>query len=291
MAATSFSAMGTTITSLLPAVIAADAAHLIADLFARWERALSRFQPESDLSRLNRRSGGMAVVSPLLFDVLATALAAADATNGIYDPTLLPQLQQVGYDRTFTEVPAQQPAMRSPAMPGGGWRAIWLDTANRYIALPPEVQIDLGGIAKGMAVDAALDRLREHGIASALVNAGGDLGVIGIPPELDHWPVAVPTGAVLRLERGALATSGMTRRQWHQGAQLRHHLIDPRTGISAASDIQLATVAANRCVQAEVAAKVAFILGAEAGLAFLRQHNMPGILLRADGTHCSTGGL
>ncbi|HKD76601.1 MAG TPA: FAD:protein FMN transferase, partial [Ktedonobacterales bacterium] len=255
----SFHAMGTTITVMLPESRFDEAAPLVEHLFARWEQTLTRFHADSELSHLNQHAGAFTVVSPLLFDVLSTAVAAAAATDGVYDPTLLTQLKQAGYDRSFELLPATQASAPTHAHPGGAWRDITLDAATSCVYLPPEAQIDLGGIAKGMAVDAALEALRERGITSALVNAGGDLVVIGLSPELDHWPVAIPAGATIQLYRGAMATSGQTHRQWRQGKQIRHHLIDPRTGTSALSPIQTATVVADRCVQAEVAAKVTFI--------------------------------
>jgi thiamine biosynthesis lipoprotein len=290
MTKTTFHAMGTTIELLLPDERSATATVRVEQLFAEWEGALTRFQPTSELAGLNRHAGVFVFVSPLLCDVLAAALAAARATDGIYDPALLVQLCQAGYDRTFAEVAREQPESGSLSKPGGAWHAITLDPVARCVFVPPGVQIDLGGIAKGMAVDAALALLRAEGVTCALVNAGGDLGVIGLPPEQDHWPVAVPDGTVVRLERGALATSGKTGRYWRQGDQERHHLIDPRTGMPAQTDLQTATVAANHCEQAEIAAKVAFILGSAAGLAFLGRHQLQGVLALEDGTQLTTDG-
>lgn len=284
-----FPAMGTTITVLLP-IAEARIATSVADLFARWEQALTRFVPTSELMELNQRGGSVVIVSPLLFAVLSTAIMAAQATDGIYDPTLLNQLRQAGYDRTFEQVPAQQPAAPTTGSPGGAWHAIRLDAATSSVYLPAGAQIDLGGIAKGMAVDAALDLLRQQGITCALVNAGGDLGVIGLPPCLDHWPVAAPDGTVLRLNRGALATSGIARRHWQQGHAMRHHLIDPRTGTSAQSGLHTVTVVTDRCAQAEIAAKVAFILGPTDGRDFLEQHGLVGALWHTDGSTTLTEG-
>jgi thiamine biosynthesis lipoprotein len=109
-----------------------------------------------------------------------------------------------------------------------------------------------------MAVDAALERLRLNGIGTAMVNAGGDLAVLGLPPDAEQWPVAVPGQHhlwTIPLRRGSIATSGIARRHWWQGQTLRHHLLDPRTGLPAQSDLWSVTVIADRCEQAEVAAK------------------------------------
>ena len=98
---------------------------------------------------------------------------------------------QLGYDRTFDELPAELPPAEHPTFPGGSWRDIRINRVLRLVALPPGVGVDFGGIAKGMAVDAALERLRLEGIHTALVNAGGDLAVLGVPPLEGQWPIEV----------------------------------------------------------------------------------------------------
>jgi thiamine biosynthesis lipoprotein len=155
------------------------------------------------------------------------------------------------------------------------------------VTLPAGIKLDFGGIAKGMAVDAALEQLRQKGISPALVNAGGDLAVLGLPPAAEEWPIAVPGQEqmwTIPLLSGAVATSGIAHRHWWQGNTLRHHLLDPRTGLPAESDLWSVSVVADRCEQAEVAAKVAFILGSRQGAEFLRSHHIPGLLVHEDGT-------
>lgn len=282
-----FRAMGTTIALLLPERHAETGTQLVRALFAGWEQALSRFLAESELSQLNRQAGTPVAVSDLLYSVLVTALTAAQTTGGVYDPALLEQLEQAGYDRNFDDLPAERFSLILPGLPGGRWRGIHIDPIHRRVTQPAGLKLDFGGIAKGMAVDAALEELRQHGIAPALVNAGGDLAVSGLPPAQEQWYISVPGREQLwsiPLRRGAVATSGLARRHWRQGGKLQHHLIDPRTGQPAESDLWSVTVVADRCEQAEVAAKVAFILGSKRGADFLRRHRIAGLLVRADGT-------
>ena len=187
-----FRAMGTTIVLLLPAKQAQTASGAIHQLFTTWEQTLSRFLPDSELSQLNRHTGTPVIVSHFLFTVLQTALAAAEETGGLYDPTLLHQLIHAGYDRSFDELPEQQPEVSDPSasiQPGGGWRSICLDPHLRSVTLPAGIGIDFGEIAKGMAVDAALVQLQNLQVESALVNAGGDLAVLGLPPGYTSWPL------------------------------------------------------------------------------------------------------
>lgn len=287
-----FQAMGTTITLLLPETLLYTGTQVTHELFARWEQTLSRFLPESELSQLNRQLGNPVHVSDLLFHVLRAALTAAHETEGLFDPTLLTQLRHIGYDRSFDELPAVLPEREQPSRPGGVWRDIRLSYIRKSVILPPGIGIEVGGIAKGMAVDAALKQLRLLGIRTALINAGGDLAVMGMPSGYESWPVAIEgrgTSWVIPFTYGALATSGVSRRQWRQGTQARHHLIDPRSGESAQSGLWSVTVAASTCEQAEIAAKTAFLLGVEQGRKFLNQRGLSGLLVGLDGEWTSVG--
>ena len=278
--------MGTTISLLLPEKQAELGAEIVRTLFSEWEQTLSRFLPDSELSQLNQQAGTPVAVSNLLYDVLATALTAARATEGVYDPAMLEQLEQLGYDRNFDDLPTNRFEPIIPGEPGGRWRGIKVDPIRRQVTLPRGIKLDFGGIAKGMVVDAALEGLLHSDIRSALVNAGGDLAVLGLPPDEEYWPVAVPGQKqywTIPLHHGAIATSGIAHRHWRQGNVLRHHILDPRTGLPAESDLWSVTVVADRCEQAEVAAKVAFILGSKAGAEFLHKHRIAGLLVHEDG--------
>jgi thiamine biosynthesis lipoprotein len=261
-------------------------------LFAGWEDALSRFRPDSELSLLNQQAGVPVTVSRLLYNVLATALEAARATGGLFDPTMLRQIADLGYDRSFETLPAAMPDAAAILAPGGGWRDIRLDSERRQVTLPPGIGVDLGGIAKGMAVDATLARLRALGISMALVNAGGDIAVLGIPPGADSWSIAVPgrdQSWAIPLRMGALATSGRARRHWRQGDQERHHLLDPRTGKPAGASLLSVTAVAASCTLAEVAAKVAFVLGVDAGIEYLEFQGLAALLVEETGAWRTAG--
>lgn len=287
-----FYAMGTMISFLLPEEQFEQGSEIIHTLFEYWEQTLSRFLPESELSQLNRLTGKPVIVSRLLFSVLSSSLEAAQATDGLYDPTLLNQLVQAGYDRTFDAIPAILPEATYPVTPGGRWRDIQMTAGVRMVILPEGAQLDFGGIAKGMAVDAAVECLQQAGIVTALVNAGGDLAVHGVPQVEQQWPIKIQgktSSWVIPFHHGALATSGIAHRQWRRGTQVQHHLLDPRTGLSADTHLWSVTVAAAQCRQADIAAKVAFLLGTEEGSAFLRLHGLAGLLLLGDGSYVTVG--
>ena len=282
--------MGTTVTVVLPASDAAAATGVEA-LFATWETALSRFRPESELSQLNASAGRTVSVSPLLLLVVEAALRAARATDGIFDPTLQPHLAALGYDRTFDDVAPDGPPP-APLGPGGSWRSIEVDRAAGTVRLPAGAGLDLGGIAKGMAVDEAVSVLRGRGVATAVVEAGGDLAVTGLLPGALAWPVAVEVvdgRREISIASGGLATSGISRRSWRRGGADQHHLVDPRTGSSARNDLWSVTAAAATCAQAEVAAKVAFVLGRAEAALFLSRLGISALLVGRDGSEALVG--
>ncbi|HEY7850971.1 MAG TPA: FAD:protein FMN transferase, partial [Ktedonobacterales bacterium] len=261
--------------------------------FKEVETRLTRFNAHSELSLLNAAAGSWQTVSPLLFDVLAQSVRAAEDSDGLFDPTLLALIEALGYDRDFGEIRHREtrPNARSlwvgaggPA--GGGWRAIELDGANLRVRLPFGARLDLGGIAKGWAADVALARFfapTQH----ALINVGGDMRARGGPEEGALWPIGLGTSEealsadpqtlpVVTLGAGGLAVSGARDRWWYREGKRQHHLINPRTGrpallwidaddhLTGAADeplIMAATAFAPTAAHAEVAAKVAIMQG------------------------------
>jgi thiamine biosynthesis lipoprotein len=270
--------------------------------FANWEQRLSRFRPNSELARINARAGQPTRVSTVLWNVLQAATRAANESDGLVTPTVLDALAAAGYDRTFDElgrmddqgagaaaVDQGRSCLARPS-PARDWRAIRLGPRHHTITLPPGMRLDLGGIAKGWAGEQAMERLRRLG--PTLVDAGGDIAVSGPRADGAPWPIGVanPFAPEELLElalvaRGGVATSGRDFRRWRQGATWRHHIIDPRTGQPAATDVLSATVIAPRVRAAEIGAKVALILGSADGLAWIEARSqLAGLLVCADGT-------
>jgi thiamine biosynthesis lipoprotein len=281
--------MGSEIRVLAPSGVLAEAVQLVEGLVARWEAALSRFRPDSELSQLNASAGRDHPAGPILLDAVAAALAGAEATGGLFDPLLGLTLVRLGYDRSF-EALGDAPAM-PPSLVREGWRRVRVDRARGTVRLPAHTALDLGGIGKGLVVDEALAQLERRGWTPALVSAGGDLGVRGVP-EGGSWPLSVGSAdppPVVWLERGALATSGSTRRRWTQSGVLRHHLLDPATGEPARSALREITVAATTCAQAEVAATAAFVAGLPAGLRLVERHGLAALALTEHGNHVRAG--
>lgn len=261
------------------------------------EQELSRFRPDSGLSRLNSALGRSVKVGPLLWAVLSSALDGARSTNGLYDPTVLNALVSAGYSGSFDTIGNQVSPVPVATGVKVGWEGIQMDEETRSVTLPPETRIDLGGIAKGWVASQVAQDLSSLG--ACLVDAGGDIAAIGHPPEMEGWPIGVADPhspesdlAVLSIKDQGVATSGVDYRHWEAGGSRQHHIIDPRTGLPAQTDLLSVTVVAKDPVQAELYAKVALILGAQDGWKYLAGlTSTEAILVLQDGSNAITHGL
>jgi thiamine biosynthesis lipoprotein len=247
--------------------------------FEAWEQSLSRFRDNSELSVLNRRPDRAVRASETLWQVARLALQAAAQSDGLVTPTVLDALEAAGYDRSMSEPAQAALASSSPTLVGAAprvhdWRVVKLDPRWRTITLPRGVRLDVAGVAKGWAADQAARQLGR--LWPALVDASGDIAVSGPRADGSGWPIGIenPFGKdedlpLLLLAHEAEATSTRGYRRWLRGDKWQHHLIDPRTGAPAETDVFSATAIAPTLAQAEVAAKAALILGSRAGLEWI----------------------
>ncbi|MFN8607308.1 MAG: FAD:protein FMN transferase [Vulcanimicrobiota bacterium] len=292
-----FKAMGTTIEvslySLDPAQAQA-ALSLAPGLFEELEQEFSRFRPDSGLCRLNAGAGqGAQKVSPLLAEVCALALAFAEESAGLFDPTVLRALEDAGYDTSFQEVALRAdpgpPRRALEARPR--WREVKIEGDS--ILLPGDTSLDLGGIAKGWAADYVAERLRPYG--PAMVNAGGDVRATGRLNDEELWGIALadphyPTATCLpsSSRTAAITTSGVGDVPLVDGQRM-HHSIDPRTQRPFQSDAHTVTVLGASAAECEVASKVALLLGIHEGASYLTHLGLEGILTAYDGRSISVG--
>jgi thiamine biosynthesis lipoprotein len=250
------------------------------DEVAACERSLSRFDPASDLSRLNGAGGAWTSVDRRLVHALSLAVRAREDTGGRFDPTVLPALVAAGYDRSFEQLAAR------PARRPAGWRAgaaVEADLDAGRARLERGAAVDLGGIGKGYAASRALDAMAEAwpGLPGGLVDLGGDIALSGGTPDAGPWRIAVAdprrpgeTLGMLLLGSGGVATSGRDVRRFGPHGSL-HHLIDPATGEPAQPGPLAVTVVAPDAAQAEVHATVLAMLDADDAAAYVAER--PGV--------------
>jgi FAD:protein FMN transferase len=224
---------------------------------------LTRFSATSELSRFNASAGEWGKVSPLLEALLRECLRADELSGGLVNAAILPALLAAGYTRTFSEGPtAATLSVRPPALSNV------LEVREGSARLRQGAAIDLGGIAKGWLADRLAADLGEN----VLVNLCGDLHARGGGEGGDGWPVGMGDDTVLLHDMGA-ATSGTRKRAWGQGL---HHLIDPRTGEPARTDLNEVSVIARTGADAEIFAKAALLLGSEKAPSYLEAHGALG---------------
>jgi thiamine biosynthesis lipoprotein len=243
------------------------------DAIARVDRLMSFHQSDSDVSRINREASQRKVtVNPWTWRVLRAAQKLSRETVGLFDITVARKLMQWKY------LP-----QRYQNLSEGNWRDIVLEK-NRTVRFRQRVVVDLGGIAKGFAVDCAVKALKCAGVSAGVVNAGGDLRVFGLKSELVHLrhpaePMR-PAGAISLRER-ALATSGIYFAQKRRGKEVISSLLDGRTRRCSRKLVSV-SVAAPVCMIADALTKIVIVLG-EKSAPLLTRYHADALLLERDG--------
>jgi thiamine biosynthesis lipoprotein len=266
LATASWEALGTT-----ALVRVADARHLelatgiLREELAEIDQAASSYRPDSELSAVLKAGGTDVIVSDALRRAVLVALRAARLTDGLVDPTL-----------------GHQP----------GWRQIRV--TSRIVRVPAGAPLDLGATGKALAADRAATAISSAtGGAGILISLGGDIATAGQPPAGgwvihvtdDHRSEHTARGQTVAIQGGALATSGTSVRRGPDG----HHIIDPRTGSSAATPWRTVSVTAATCVDANIASTASIVLGAEAPR-WLAQHGLTARLVDDLGVVTTVGG-
>lgn len=270
-----FSAMSTTIVAAAQgsSTLVTAGFRQVEELVQAYERRLTRFSDQSELSALNRSAGSWFKASPDLIKVVRLALTYHHETGGLFNPAILNSLERAGYDRSIESLRALDRIEIPAAWPVPGrmpeFRRVEIDGQRGAIRLPRDLRIDLGGIAKGWIAEQAARLLSRFSTACS-VDAGGDLFAIGIPAGELGWQIGLEDPfhpdqnlAVLTVGPGAVATSSVIKRRWKQGQTERHHLIDPRTSEPAETPWASVTVIAEQAALAEVLAKALLIGGTD----------------------------
>ncbi len=244
-----------------PEGLAEEGRRRIVELEGLW----SRFLPDSEISLLNSMSGEPVPVSDDTLALVSRAVEAWRFTGGAYDPTVLGAMLRAGYDRSFELLGKNVHSGTSDLVVA----CTDIEIDDNLVTLPAGTGFDPGGIGKGLAADRVVEELTAAGATGVCVNMGGDVRVMGAGPDGEGWTVALEHPwieqplVLLGIGNGAVATSTTLKRHWTVDGQNRHHIIDPRTGAPAVTDIDLVSVVAGNAWTAEVLAKAVLIRGAE----------------------------
>lgn len=240
------------------------------------------------------RKGKGAGIEGDLERILETAMKVSRATSGAFDPTLGAVVYLWGFGREDPTLPGPEEIERALKRPG------W-DRVPTGTCCPEglEIWFDLGGVAKGYAVDAAVRTLREEGIKAGIVNAGGDLRSFGAGPRRGFWKIGVQDpshpqelAGILEIREAAVATSGDYQRYFERDGVLYHHILDPATGYPARTGLKGVTVVAPDCALADALATAAFVMGPEKGLELLENWDgAEGVLITEAGEIRTTSGI
>jgi len=254
------------------------------------ERTWSRFDPSSEVCELNDHAGRLTIVSPVTYELVALAEHARRATGGAFNPLMLDHLVDLGYDRTWESM--QHDGAPLPPARVASDHPIELYPEISAVRLPSDAHFDPGGIGKGMAADMVAAALLGAGAEAVQIELGGDVRVAGPSWSGGPWKVQLDDRdhgcacpATISLAGGGVATSTVLRRRWRRGDLDVHHLIDPTTGRSAATDLDSVTVVGPTLWWAEVVAKVALMRGSTSGRELLEDLGMPGVLVGRDAAH------
>lgn len=248
---------------------------------ARIEDVLSAYKPYSEISMLNKK--GAENVSDEVIRLIKKSQYFSEISGGAFDITVLPVIKLWKYYGKTGKMPPKQKIEAAGKLMG--WQDILIDEKNEKISFAKKrMEIDLGGIAKGYAVDRAVEVLKENGIKAGMVNAGGDIRCFG----KKTWRIALQNPrdekdyiTVLKIKDKAVTTSGDYERYFLLDKNKISHIINPLTGYSAEESIS-ATVIAENAIDADALATAVFVQGVPKGIELIKKHAAPAECLIID---------
>ena len=259
--------------------------------FAEVERRCSRFDEASELRSLSGRIGEPISISTLLFSALDLSLEVAHLTGGALDPTVGRAMEHAGFNTNY--LTGEQVTSPASADSSGTYRDIVLDHDAHTVTLLRPLSLDLGAVAKGLAIDLAARELT--GLPGFAINAGGDIFAHGCNPDGEPWRIGIRHPrrnaellTALRITNAAVCTSGDYERP--QAAGEGHHILNPVSGSSAGSAVS-ATVIAPTAMVADALSTAIFVLGPEAGLDLLNRQGVNGMIVGSDLNVVATAGM
>jgi len=244
---------------------------------ARLDDLLSAWKPDSDIGRINRAAGeGTVPVDPRTWEAVQEIQSLSELTRGAFDMTIGAVTRL--WDFSSPEAAPPDSEAISRALPLVNPRQILLDSLNRTIGLRHRgARLDPGGAAKGYIVDRAIEILREHGVEAAVIDAGGDIGLLGKKTDGEPWKIGIrnpedpgATIEIIEVDSGAVATSGNYERFFIHDQIRYHHILNPKTGRPVPKVVSV-TILAPTTLEADILSTAVFVLGDREGLTLIEQ--------------------
>ena len=272
--------------------VAPDAAGQAFERILQIEAAAHPSDEESPFFQV--RQGEGARIEGDLARILEVAMDVSRASSGAFDPTLGEVVHLWGFGRDDPHLPGPEEIQH--ALDNAGYKRV---PVGQCCSERQDIWFDLGGVAKGYAVDEAVSAFQQAGVKAGIVNAGGDLRSFGVRPRRGYWKIGVQDPdnpqelvGVLEVKEAAVATSGDYQRYFEEGGIRYHHILDPATGYPSHSGLRGTTVIASDCATADALATAAFVMGPEKGLALLEKWDeAEGVLITEDGKILTTSGI
>ena len=253
-------------------------------IFSKDEKIFSRFDKESELSKINASVGKELAVSEKMFVVLELCVKFNRISEGYFDPRILENLENIGYNKDFRTNDfnrEKEEEFKLDRLKDDLGEELILDR-SRKTALARR-RIDTTGIAKGFTVDEAAQFLKSEGFENFVVDAGGDMFARGSDENGSPWKIGIEglddDRVMLEIKDAGIATSGISRKRWKIGEKKIHHLINPKDPENFSYDIKTVTVIEEKTVEADGRAKVLVLMGKERGLQFANEKNIKALFL------------
>jgi thiamine biosynthesis lipoprotein len=261
-----------------------------------YHNLLSKTTPGSDVWRINHAEGAPTPVSAHTLNILRTAAQVSQASGGAFNIAVGPAIALWRFKDTAPHLP--DPQALAEAIARADYTQIALDETS--VTVPATMQIDLGGIAKGYIADCIAAELREQGVASALLNFGGNVVTIGTKPDGSPWSIGLQTPdgergkafwAAVKSVDGTVVTSGVYERGFEIDGVRYHHILDPRTGWPVQNGLLTVTACTQSSLLADALTTAMFVLGPQAGMHLAHQFGVQAVFLSRDGTVTYTQGM
>ena len=279
-------AMDTVVSQKIYGTNAKKAANEVFERIKYLERLLTIHAPGGDINRLNENAGqGNIELNQETVAIIKSALKISQLSGGAFDITIAPLVKLWGIGTEDPNIPSQKQVQTLLTLVG--YNDIHLDEKNHYVALKKKGQmVDLGGIAKGFAGDAAVKIYKKNGIHSALINLGGNVVTLGRRVDGSLWSIGIQNPrakvgkyiGIINVTDKTVATSGDYQRYFEQNNKRYHHIIDPKTGEPADSGLLSVTVVAKSSTEADALATAGFVLGLDKGMQLIKEYGQTGAI-------------